>query len=146
MKFSSGVIIAQRRTEEGEIELLCLRCYNNWDFPKGEREATENGKDTAIREVKEETDLDIDVDFQVSDQTTPSIVYGSGKNKKTASYFLGHRISSKDPNLLVDPKLGVAENHEYRWVKLSELRTTMPKRFGPIIDFLETHYKNQSDL
>lgn len=146
MKFSSGVIIAQKRTEEGEIELLCLRCYNNWDFPKGERESIDNGKDTAIREVKEETDLDIDVDFQVSDKTTPAIVYGSGKNKKTASYFLGRRTSSKDPTLLVDPKLGVAENHEYRWVKLSELRTTMPKRFEPIIDFLETHYKNQSDL
>ena len=79
MKFSSGVIIAQRRTEESEIELLCLRCYNNWDFPKGEIEATEDEKDTAIREVKEETDLDVDVDFQVSDKTTPSIIYGSGK-------------------------------------------------------------------
>ena len=44
MRFSSGVIIAQRSTKEDEIKLLCLRCYNNWDFPKGEREATENGK------------------------------------------------------------------------------------------------------
>ena len=86
------------------------------------------------------------MDFQISDQSTPSIVYGSGKNKKTAFYFLGRRISSKEPNLLVDPKLGFAENHEYRWVKLSEIRTTMPKRFGPNIDFLETHYQNQSDL
>ena len=146
MKFSSGVIIAQRRKEKGEIELLCLRCYNNWDFPKGEIEATEDEKDTAIREVKEETDLDVDVDFQVSDKTTPSIIYGSGKNKKTTSYFLGHRTSSKEPNLLVDPKLGTVENHEYRWIRLSELRTTMPKRFGPIIDFLEKHYNNQSDL
>lgn len=146
MKFSSGVIIAQRRSAKSEIELLCLRCYNNWDFPKGEVDASEDGRDTAIREVKEETDLDIGVDFQISDQTTPSIIYGSGKNKKTALYFLGRRTSSKDPNLLVDPKLGFAENHEYRWVKLSELTKTMPKRFGPIIEFLEIYYKNQSDL
>ena len=108
MKFSSGVIIAQKRIEEGEIELLCLRCYNNWDFPKGEREATENGKNTAIREVKEETDLDIDVDFHLSDQSTPPLSMVLAKTKRPLP-ILGSSNIIQRAHLLVDPKLGFAE-------------------------------------
>ena len=36
---------------------LVLRCFRNWDFPKGIVEAHEAPLDTAMREVAEETSL-----------------------------------------------------------------------------------------
>jgi 8-oxo-dGTP pyrophosphatase MutT (NUDIX family) len=146
MKYSTGVIIVQKTDVESEFEFLCVRAYALWDFPKGEMDPKETLHTTAIREVKEETSLDNDIDFKMTNLVIPSIVYGSGKKKKTATYFLAHRTSSTEPFLPINPELGKPEHEEYRWVPLSVLRETMPKRFGPIIDFLENLYKNKSTL
>jgi 8-oxo-dGTP pyrophosphatase MutT (NUDIX family) len=145
MKYSTGVIISQVDKKGSNIAFLCLRAYALWDFPKGEVELGEDIKQTAVREVREETNLIHDVDFQMTNQTAPSITYGSGKRKKTATYFLARRLSTKTPTLPIQPELGKAEHEEYRWVQLSDLRETMPKRFEPIIIFLENYYRKTQD-
>ena len=58
-----------------------------WDFPKGEVELGEDIKQTAVREVREQKNLIHDVDFQITNQTAPSITYGSGKRKKQVPIF-----------------------------------------------------------
>ena len=50
---SAGVVLV-RRAEDG-WRFLLLRCYRNWDFPKGLVEAGEAPLDAARREVTEET-------------------------------------------------------------------------------------------
>src|SRR5262249_44139574 len=45
------------RFENGETQILLLRAYKDWDFPKGGVEAGEDPFDGALRELKEETGL-----------------------------------------------------------------------------------------
>lgn len=53
---SSGIIIFKR--QENEILFLLLRYVNgHWDFPKGHIENNETAKETALRELDEETGI-----------------------------------------------------------------------------------------
>lgn len=44
--------------------LIVKHNLGHWDFPKGHMEKGETEEDTAIREVKEETNVDIEIDNQ----------------------------------------------------------------------------------
>ena len=54
---SCGCIII----ENGKV-LLIQQTKGHWGFPKGHVEAFETESETAIREVKEETNLDVKID------------------------------------------------------------------------------------
>ena len=58
---SCGALV-YRITQNGQKELLFIkhRHGTHWSFPKGHMEEGENEVQTALREVKEETGLDID--------------------------------------------------------------------------------------
>ena len=135
MQQSSGFIIIDRTGSEPKA--LCVRAYSNWDFPKGRLEANESTFDAAVREVLEETTLTPGVDFTYTGEQAPSITYGTGRRKKTATYFIGERTSDKRPYLPISPELGKPENDEWRWVALAELPDLMPARFAPINLFLQ---------
>jgi 8-oxo-dGTP diphosphatase len=53
---SAGGVIYRRR--EGIIEIALIYVRNRWSLPKGHIEVGENIKETAIREVREETGLE----------------------------------------------------------------------------------------
>ncbi len=54
-----------RRTEDKKIEvLMILRNGGFWEFPKGKKEKNESDKDTALRELKEEVNLDGDISMK----------------------------------------------------------------------------------
>lgn len=75
------------RKSHGNIELLLIRHLNGdyWSFPKGHIEKGETEEETAIREVKEETNIDI-----IPDQTFREVVTYSPKKDtiKDVVYFL----------------------------------------------------------
>jgi 8-oxo-dGTP pyrophosphatase MutT (NUDIX family) len=54
-RFSAGVVVI--RHDQGELRVLVLRAYRNWDFPKGLVEAGESPIEAALRETAEETGL-----------------------------------------------------------------------------------------
>ena len=58
---SCGAIVFRDAKDKQLPELLLVkhRCGGHWSFPKGHVEAGENEIQTAVREVKEETGLDI---------------------------------------------------------------------------------------
>jgi len=135
MKYSAGTIIVDKSGPEKLA--LCVRAYANWDFPKGELEEGEAAITAAIRETLEETTLQHGADYILTGDIAPPITYGSGKNKKTATYFLAKRMSTKDPFLPISPELGKPENDEWEWVPLAELAFLLSGRFDPIINFLQ---------
>lgn len=66
--------------------LLVKHNAGHWDFPKGHVEDNETEEETAIREVKEETNIDIEVDSDYRYKITYSPKIGVVKD---VIYFLG---------------------------------------------------------
>ena len=90
---------------------LLLRAYRYWDFPKGELRPGESELDAAVREVMEETGI-ADLQFAWGSDHYRTQPYSGGK---TASYFVA-LTTTRTVTFEVDPQLGRAEHHEYRWV------------------------------
>ena len=130
---SAGVVVIDK---SGEVPtVLCVRAYSNWDFPKGHLEPGETHIEAAVRELEEETTLSLQ-DVKLNGLKAPSVTYGSGKGKKTATYFLADRTSDKSPVLPVSEELGRPENDEFKWVPFTQLNSLMPARLVPVVTYV----------
>lgn len=138
---SAGVVVLDWATVEPTV--LCVRAYSNWDFPKGRLEPGESRVQAAVRELFEETELRVPGDVQLVGVSGPSITYGSGKKTKTATYFIGDRVSRVSPFLPVSPELGRPENDEFRWVPVSQLADLVPPRLAPVVAFVTDWVEKQ---
>jgi bis(5'-nucleosidyl)-tetraphosphatase len=125
---SAGVLLLRRDGED--IRWLLLRCYGYWDFPKGEVEEGEDPLETARREVAEETGL-TDLRFRWGSDAIETPPYGQGK---VARYYLAEAPTG-DVILGVNPALGVAEHHEFRWVSTAEARRLLNDRVRAVLDW-----------
>ena len=87
---SCGAIVYRRF--HGNIEILLIKHVNSghWSFPKGHVEGNETELETAKREIKEETGLDV-----ILDQTFRETVSYSPKRdtQKVVVYFLGFALN-----------------------------------------------------
>ena len=111
-----------RETADGPRFLL-LRAYRNWDLPKGRLEAGETALEGAIREVREETGLG-DLEFAWGQDSIETEPYAGGK---VVRFFVA-RSQGGGVTLPVNPQLGHAEHHEFRWVALATaLSLTVPR-------------------
>lgn len=123
---SAGIVPA-RRVAKG-WELLILRAYQDWDFPKGHIEMGEMPLETALREAKEETGID-DFEFEFGDTWCDSAPYSGGK---VARYYLA--VTKQDITALpVSPELGRPEHQEWRWVSFDETARLVRARLQPVL-------------
>jgi len=127
-QYSAGVVVV--RKIESQWLFLILRCYRNWDFPKGGLDADESFIDAAIRETEEETSI-TDLSFNWGDSYCDTAIYANGK---VARYFIAQTEQS-EITLPINPELGKAEHDEYQWATLDEARNVMPPRLQPILDW-----------
>lgn len=106
---SCGAIVFQER-EEGETVLLVQHKPGHWSFPKGHVEAGESDWETAVREVCEETGIQIEIrsDFQGSSSYSPRPgVF------KTVIFFLGEYLAGQ-------PTPQLSEVRAATWMPLEE--------------------------
>lgn len=105
------------RPESGDWRVLVLRCYRNWDFPKGTVESNETPLDAAIREAAEESSI-TDLAFRWGKVFCETAPY---RNGKIARYYLAEttRITITLP---ISPELGIPEHHEWRWVSFDQAK------------------------
>ena len=106
---SAGVVVVSRVDDNWRV--LLLRVYNYWDCPKGVVEAGEDPLAAARREVREETSI-AELDFHWGEDFFETAPYS---NNKIARYYLAGS-EHPDVKLRVNPALGRAEHHEYRWL------------------------------
>ncbi|MCF7983396.1 MAG: NUDIX domain-containing protein [Thiohalocapsa sp.] len=125
---SAGVVPV--REIDGEAHFLLLRCYGYWDFPKGEIENGEDPLQTAVREVREETDL-TGLDFRWGHIYTETEPYGRGK---VARYYLA-AAPEGDVTLLINPELGRPEHHECRWLTAGEAEPLLNDRLRRVLNW-----------
>lgn len=110
---SCGAVVV-RNAPEPEY-LLVRHLDGHWGFPKGHVEAGETEKETAKREIREETGLETEMDprFRVVDTYSPK----PGVSKDVV-FFLGRPVSG---TLRPQPE----EIAEIRWCALREARVLL---------------------
>jgi bis(5'-nucleosidyl)-tetraphosphatase len=120
-KQAAGVVVV-RPAPEG-LRYLVLRAWRNWDLPKGRLEEGESPLEAAVRETREETGL-VDLEFAWGHDFLETEPYAGGK---VVRYFVA-RTGTPAVQLLVNPLLGRAEHHEFRWVGLDvAIALTVPR-------------------
>jgi 8-oxo-dGTP pyrophosphatase MutT (NUDIX family) len=124
----SAGVVPLRRDPDG-WRVLILRCYAQWDFPKGRIEAGESPLEAALREAREEAALD-DLTFPWGTDGEDTAPYGKGK----VATYVPALTARRDVVLPVNPELGRPEHHEGRWVPLDEARRLLPPRLVPVFD------------
>ena len=105
---SCGAIVY--RKHHGNIEILLIKHINSghWSFPKGHVEMGETEVETALREVKEETDIDVMIDPTFRETVT---YFPRKDTQKVVVYFIG-----KAKNFGDVPQ--AEEIAEIRWVDI----------------------------
>lgn len=108
---SCGAVVYQR-TRFGVVRVLLVKNHNGrcWTFPKGHIEQNETEQQTAIREIKEETGLDVRIEPNFR-QT--SIYRPFGKIKKQVVFFLARANESA-------VNMQQSEIDYYLWVTIDE--------------------------
>lgn len=86
----SAGIVPLRCTPDG-WRVLGLRCFRNWDFPKGKLDSGEEPLQAALREAKEEADLG-DLVLRWGEAHRETAPYGKGK---VARYYLGETFARR---------------------------------------------------
>lgn len=88
-EISSGAIVYRKIKDSYEF-LIVKHNMGHYSFPKGHLEHLEKDVDAAVREVKEETNIDILLDTNFKEVNTYSKDY---KSVKDVTYFIGKAIS-----------------------------------------------------
>lgn len=108
---SCGAVVYRITRSEG-IKILLVKNHNGkcWTFPKGHIEADESEKQTALREIKEETGLTVTIEPNFR-QT--SIYRPFGKIKKYVVFFLARANEAA-------VSMQQSEIDYYLWVSINE--------------------------
>lgn len=110
---SCGAIIFNNKNEV----LLIQQNSGNWGFPKGHMEKGETEIQTAIREIKEETNLDIQIDnsyrYELSYLQREDMT-------KTVVYFVA-TLTNENKQVQIQEK----ELQNYKWTQKEEVANTL---------------------
>ena len=108
---SCGAIVYRKHYGNTEILLIKHIKSGYWSFPKGHMEDGESETDTAIREIKEETNIDISIDDASFRET---VVFNPRRDtRKEVVYFVARALSFE-----VKPQ--EEEISEIRWVEIGQ--------------------------
>lgn len=109
MRLSCGVVPFRKNGDK--LEVLLLRCFKNWDFPKGKMDKGEDPLTAARREFTEETGIS-EIEIVSPDLFIETEPYSSGK---VARYYPGIVKTQAVVVIRPNPVTGILEHHEYRW-------------------------------
>ena len=112
---SCGAIVY--RKHHGNTEILLIKHVNSghWSFPKGHVEGAETEVETATREIKEETGLDVIIDSTFRE----TVSYSPKKDtQKTVVYFI-----AKAKNFDYTPQ--EEEISDIKWVEIGHALTIL---------------------
>lgn len=129
---SCGAVLYKR--EEGEISFLMLRETRSrfWSFPKGHMEEDETEEQTAVREVLEETGLQVELlpNFRVCTE------YRIGVNKRKQVVLFLSEIKK-------DPILCEGEIESYRWASFAEVYAMLHGEYAVLLEQLAEWFNRQ---
>jgi 8-oxo-(d)GTP phosphatase len=117
---AAGAVVLRQRSKGGDEVLLVHRPkYDDWSFPKGKLDPGEDARTAAVREVLEESGVEIRLGPPLGDQCYE--VRNGGTRIKVVHYWVGRArsepdVSGYEPNDEID---------EVRWVELEAARSLL---------------------
>ncbi|WP_156384269.1 NUDIX hydrolase [Marmoricola sp. Leaf446] len=108
---AAGAVVVRKGPEGREVLLVHRPKYDDWSFPKGKQDPGEHVTTTAVREILEETGVEV----RLGRPLLPQLYAVSGGRAKKVHYWVGHVVGDDDvsgyePNPEVD---------QVRWVPLA---------------------------
>lgn len=123
---AAGAVVL-RKDNGGEVLLVHRPKYDDWSWPKGKQDPGEHITVTAVREVLEETGVEIRLDRPLARQ-----LYGvSGGRAKTVDYWVGRVLG--DPDVSAYPAND--EIDQVAWVAFDKARKLLT--YADDIDLLD---------
>lgn len=113
---AAGSVVV-RKDNGGEVLLVHRPKYDDWSWPKGKQDPGEHVTATAVREVLEETGVEI----RLGRPLTPQIYTVSGGRLKTVHFWVGRVVGDEDVS-------GYAANDEIDqlgWFSLDKARARL---------------------
>ena len=126
---SCGAIVYKKNKENVEFLLVLQSCTENYSFPKGHVEENETEVETALREIKEETNLDVKIDDSFKEKTT--FFVKEKNNYKDLILFLAQPISTNiipQEGEIIDCKW-YSYNKAMELLKYPDLKQILTKAF-----------------
>jgi|SRR3989344_656926 len=109
---SYGIVVVLRDSED--MFLLLQHIAGHWGFPKGHKDGNETIKETALRELKEESGI---VDCEIIDSPMISEEYTYEYNKNTHHKIVQYLVGFvKNKNISIQK----GEIADYKWAKYDE--------------------------
>ena len=130
---AAGGVVRREGEHGAEVALLGRRNDGSWVLPKGTPTEGESLEATALREVREETGLDVRIVRPLGEMTY-SFVAGGERIHKIVHFFLMEAIGG-------DPSLHDAEYDEVRWVAILDARRMLT--FDTYRDMLDRAFVDQ---
>jgi 8-oxo-dGTP diphosphatase len=109
---AAGAVVSRKVKGGLEVVLVHRPRYDDWSWPKGKLDPDEPAPVAAVREVAEETGLDIRLGPPLPDQRYPLSDGGS----KLVHYWVGRPVAGDD----VEARTPTAEIDQVRWVAASD--------------------------
>lgn len=111
---SAGAVLCSYNADHNRVEYLLLNYSSgHWDFPKGNVEIGENGRETASREILEETGID---DVQYVDGFVSTIEYYYRRTNKLIHKFVTFYLAKTG---IRDVRLSF-EHRDFAWKEYDE--------------------------
>jgi len=136
---SFGVILILRSKNKEDRLLILQQVHGHWSFPKGHGEKGESSKETAVRELEEETGIKIgNIKFAelpvIVDRYTFEL---RGKlYDKTVEYFIAYTDSDK-------VTIQESEIKDYKWVTFQEALDTFTfKETKGVLEIVKKYLKH----
>jgi 8-oxo-dGTP diphosphatase len=89
---AAGAVVARKGAQGREVLLVHRPKYDDWSFPKGKQDPGEHVTTTAVREVLEETGVEI----RLGRPLLPQVYAVSGGRAKKVHYWVGHVVGDDD--------------------------------------------------
>ncbi len=102
---AAGAVVLRRESGRSQVLLVHRPKYDDWSFPKGKLDPHEPARNAAVREVLEETGVEIRLGPPLDPQ---AYAFGAQRNRvKLVHYWVGrarsgHDVTSYEPNAEID--------------------------------------------
>jgi 8-oxo-dGTP diphosphatase len=126
---SAGAVVTRKGPAGRELLLVHRPKYDDWSFPKGKQDPGEHVTATAVREVLEETGVEIRLGLPL----LPQLYAVGGGRAKQVHYWVGHVVGDDD----VSGYQINDEVDELAWFDLDAAKERLT--YGDDIDLLEQY-------